>query len=209
MLKAWTLIGVLVPAVALAQLKELEAPGANLAIQERTYRMQHELDVAVGVLPLDPFTKGFYAEGAYTIHWTDSFAWRVLRGAYSLPARTSLREQLERDFNVLPNAFDEVQLFFGTDLLWKPFYGKLSVLNKALVHAEAYLIVGATMLAFKNRASGAFPFNPAVNVGAGFRLFASRAASFKLEITDNVLVPNPSQVLTVSLAFGLNLGATE
>ena len=43
----------LLSSLSYAQVEELENPGSVSAIQDRAYRMQHELNLAVGVLPLD------------------------------------------------------------------------------------------------------------------------------------------------------------
>jgi outer membrane beta-barrel protein len=208
-LKALPLVLALLPAAAFAQLEQLENPGTVSAVQQRPYRMQHEFNLAVGVLPLDAFYKGLFAQVGYTYHWTDTFAWQVGRGAYNYPARTGLREELERVYNVLPTAVDEVQYFIGSDLMWKPFYGKMAVLNRVVWHGEAYLMLGGTIFKFTNA------FRPAVNLGGGVRLFVSRYASFRLEFTDNIVLPTGGgstsimQVATVSFLLGVNLGATE
>lgn len=200
---------VLVPAISEAQLQDLENPGTINAIQERAYRMQHELDISVGVLPLDAFYKGLYAQVGYTAHFSDTLAWQVGRAAYSYAAKTGLREQLERDFGVLPTAVEEVQYFFGSDLLWKPFYGKLSVLNRWVIHGEVFLMLGATLFKFTNA------FRPGVNVGGGMRVFLSQAVSLRLDITDNVVIPVGggstalTNVMTMTLSLGINFGATE
>lgn len=209
MLRALIALCLLVPAVASAQFQELENPGTVSAIQERAYRMQHELDLSVGVLPLDAFYKGLYAQVSYTAHFTDFFAWQVGRAAYSYAAKTGLREQLERDFGVLPTAFEEVQFFFGTDLLFKPFYGKLSVMNKSVVHGEVFFILGASLFKFTNA------FRPGVNVGGGARVFVNRWVSFRLDVTNNFVIPigggstTLTNVMTTTLSLALNFGATE
>jgi outer membrane beta-barrel protein len=194
---------------AYAQVDELENPGTVNAIQERAYRMEHEFDLSVGVLPLDAFTKNFYAQVGYTLHFTDSFAWQIGRGAYGYSANTGLREQLQRDFGVLPTAFDQIPFFVGSDLMWKPFYGKLSVLNKAVIHGEFFLLLGASVFKYTTA------FRPAVNVGGGGRIFLSRYASIRLDVTDNVVLStsgNATSVLNVmalTLSLGINFGGNE
>ena len=209
MLRALIGLCLLVPAVSFAQLQDLENPGTVSAVQDRAYRMQHELDLSIGVLPLDAFYKGLYAQVSYTAHFSDTFAWQVGRAAYSYPAKTGLREQLERDFGVLPTAFEEVQFFFGSDIIWKPFYGKVSVVNKWVVHGEVFFLLGATLFKFTNA------FRPGVNLGGGARIFLSRYVSFRLDVTDNVVIPigggstNFTNVMTMTLSLGINFGATE
>ncbi len=209
MFRAFILSCLTLAAPALAQLDELENPGTVSAIQQRAYRMQHELTLSGGVLPLDAFYKGLYGQVAYTAHFTDHFAWQIGRFAYSYAAKTSLREQLERDFGVLPTSFEEVQFFFGSDVIWKPFYGKFSVLNNWVWHVEAFLLLGASAFKFTN------VFRPGVNVGLGFRLFLNQWVSLRLDVTNNIVIPigGGSQALTnvmcINLGLGFNFGATE
>lgn len=206
--KAMVLAGLLAPAVCLAQLEELENPGTVSAVQERAFRMQAELDLSIGILPLDAFYKGLYVQAAFGYHFTDTLAF-MGRFAYAYSLRTGLREQLERDFGVLPTTFEEVQFFGGGDLIWTPFYGKLAVLNRSVVHGELFLLVGATVFKFTNAV------RPAINAGLGARVFASRWVSVRLDLTDNVVVPtgggqtNVLNVMTVTLSLALNFGSTE
>lgn len=198
----------LVPTVATAQ-QDLENPGSVSAVQERPFRMRHELDISVGTLPLDAFYVGLFAQVGYTAHFSDTVAWTIGRAAYNYAARTGLRERLERQFNVLPTAFEEVQFFFGSDLLWTPFHGKLSVLNSWVVHGEVFLILGATLFKFTNA------FRPAVNVGLGGRVVLTPNVSVRLDLTDNVVVPvgggsvTFTNVMTATLSLGINFGAPE
>lgn len=203
------LLGLCALVAARSSAQELaDKPDAVSAVQERAYRMQHEFDLSVGLLPLDPFSKGLFAQGSYTAHFSDVFAWQIVRGAYSYTAKTSLREQLERDFGVLPPAFEEVQFFFGTDILLKPLYGKLSVMNKFVLHGELFVILGATLFKFTTS------LRPGVNLGIGGRIFLNRTLSLRLDITDNVVIPlgagqSLTSVMAMSLGLGINIGATE
>lgn len=189
---------------------EADQPDAVTAIQERAYRMQHEIDVSVGVLPLDPFSKGLFAQAGYTAHFTDGFAWEVVKGGYSFTAKTELRNQLERDFGTLPTAFDEIQFFLGTDVLFKPFYGKMSVANRWVVHGEFFLLLGGSVFKFSQSARD---FRPGVSVGLGGRLFLNKVLSLRLDLTEHFLLSIPgltfTNVMSMSLSLGINIGATE
>lgn len=209
MLRALILSCVLVPAIASAQIEELENPGSVSAIQKRPFTMRHELDISVGVLPLDAFYVGLYAQVGYTAHFSDNFAWTIGRFAYSYAARTGLRERLERDFGVLPTAFEEVQYFFGSDIIWTPFHGKLAVTNGFVVHGEVFFILGATLFRFTNT------FRPGINVGGGGRIVLTDNVSIRLDVTDNVVIPvgggatTFSNVMTTTLSLAINFGAPE
>lgn len=201
----------LVPGLALAQAEALENPGTTAAVQDRLYQMNHELTLGIGVLPADAFYKGYIAGVSYTYHFTDHFAWQVGRGAYSYNVKTSLRQQLERDFGVAPTATafeDEVQYMVGSDVMWSPFYGKTSILNSKVIHFEAFLLGGATVFKL-NRDGG---FRPGANLGLGLRVFRNNHISFRLDVTDNVTWAGASRIInipTIQLATALNFGATE
>lgn len=185
-----------------------DEPQAVSAVQERAYRMQHEFALSVGLLPLDPFSKGLFAQGSYTAHFSDTFAWQIGRGAYSFTAKTELRNQLERDFGFLPTAFEEIQFFFGTDILWKPLYGKLSVTNKWVVHGEFFLIVGASVFKFTKA------LRPGVDLGLGGRLFLNKVLSLRIDVVDSVVIPlgagqTLTNVMAMTLSLGINISATE
>jgi outer membrane beta-barrel protein len=207
-----TLLAVLalVPSLAWAQAEQLENPGSVSAVQERQYRMNHELSVGVGVLPLDAFYKGYTAEVAYTFHFTDAFAWQIGRFAYSYNVDTGLKSQLLTQYGVLPTTFPEVQWMVGSDLIWSPLYGKWSFLNRSVIHFEGYLLGGVSVLDLNNQSSGSLPFKPALNVGVGVRVFTTKRVSFKLDFTNNVVFATPIfNVPTIQLAAALNFGATE
>ena len=201
----------LLPGLVRAQAEALENPGTVSAVQERLYRMNHELALGVGVLPADAFYKGLLASVGYTVHFTDSFAWQVGRGSYSYNLKTGLRQQLERDFGVAPTASafeDEVQWMVGSDLVWSPLYGKTAVNNRAVVHFTGFLLGGASVLKL-NRADG---FRPALNLGVGVRVFSSRNVSFRLDVTNNLVFAGGTRLLnvpTIQLSTALDFGATE
>lgn len=195
---------VLVPSLAFAQYEELENPGHLVAIQERKYQLRHELALSGGVLPGDAFYKGIVGTVGYTAHFNDHFAWQVGRGTYSYNVATGLREQLERDFAVLPTAFDELQWMIGSDLIFKPLYGKFAVLNRNVVHLEAYLLAGASAVSLT---SG---IRPAANFGAGARLYLTNHLSMKLEIADHLIVSDRIlSVPQVQFGMGFNFGVDE
>jgi outer membrane beta-barrel protein len=187
---------------AAAQTGELENPGSVAAVQERAYRMSSEFNLAIGVLPLDAFTKQVYGQVSFVYHFTDYFAWQVGRGAYGYNWSTGLKGQLEKDYGVLPTTIDEVQFFVGSDLMFTPFYGKTTILNKAVIYAEAYILLGVTVFKYTNA------FRPAANVGGGVRIFQNKYVSYRLEVTDNVVIKDtPEQVLQVNLMLALNFGS--
>ncbi|MBL8953330.1 MAG: outer membrane beta-barrel domain-containing protein [Myxococcaceae bacterium] len=192
---------VLTPGAALAQ-SELENPGSVSAIQERAFRMSTEFNLAIGVLPLDAFTKQVYGQVSFVYHFTDYFAWQVGRGAYGYNWSTGLKAQLEKDYGVLPTTIDVIQFFVGSDLMFSPFYGKAAILNRAVIYYEAYLLVGVSVFKYTNA------FRPAANIGGGIRIFQNKYVSYRLEVTDNIVIKErPEQVMQINLMLALNFGS--
>lgn len=212
MTRALLTILLLSPFLASAQTSDLENPGSVSAIQNRAYSMSFEFDpLVIGTMPLDAFYKSYYLAGAVSVHFTDYLAWQVARGGYSFNVTTGLRDQLERDFAVLPTQFDEINWFVGTDLMLSPFYGKTAVLNTWVIHYEAYFLIGASL--FKYSVGG---FTPGIHLGGGLRLFQNKYVSYRLDVSDDAVLTGIGagrvklgQVIQIQLMLALNFGGGE
>jgi outer membrane beta-barrel protein len=211
---------VLLPALAWAQTDTPVAPTSLEALQEREYRMDNELTLGVGVLPLDPFYKGYAVQVGYTFHFTDSFAWQVGRFTYTcllsqvcLNVDTALKQQLLTQYGELPSnpKFTEVDWMAGSDLMWSPVYGKWTFLNRTVVHFEGFGVLGISAVDMSNQTSGSLPIKPALNLGLGARIFYSKHVSFRLDFTDNVVFTSPAiiNVPTIQLSAALGFGGTQ
>jgi outer membrane beta-barrel protein len=205
----------LAPLAAWAQ-EELENPGVVLAVQDRTYRMNSELFLAVGVLPLDAFTKGISGQVSYTFHFSDSFAWQIGRFLYSQNVATGLQSQLTRDFGVNPTAFPQTIWIAGSDVMWTPIYGKFAWLNSSVAHFEIYGLAGvsvANQRVSSDIAAGttSTQFLPGADLGIGWRFYISKAVSLRLEVTDNILFASSGiqNIMVVNVGVAFNFGSTE
>ena len=205
----------LVSVAARAQ-EELENPGVVLAVQDRTYRMNSELDIAFTVLPLDAFTKGIGGQVSYTYHFSDSVAWQIGRFLYSYNVATGLRTQLQRDFGVNPTAFAQTNWIAGSDFMWTPIYGKFAWLNSSVAHFEIYGLLGlsvANQRISNDIAAGttSTTFAPGLDFGIGWRFYISKTVSLRLEVTDNVLFSSRGvqNIMVLLLGVSFNFGSTE
>ena len=189
---------------ALAQSDEEELPGATQAIQERAYRLTYEIAVGGGLMPADVYTKQAYVGGAMALHFSDAFAWQIARGGYAFSWSSGLRQQLERDFNVLPGNFPAAQFFVGTQLLFKPFYGKSSIANRFVLNFEAYLELGASVYRYTNS------FRPGIDVGGGLRVFQNKLLSYRIEVLDTILISSGvPQLVSINAYICVNIGSSE
>ncbi|HXX32026.1 MAG TPA: outer membrane beta-barrel domain-containing protein [Myxococcaceae bacterium] len=205
----------LVPLAGRAQ-EELENPGVVLAVQDRAYRMNSELMLGLGFLPLDAFTKGIGGEVSYTYHFSDSIAWQIGRFLYSYNVATNLRTQLQRDFGVNPTAFPQTNWIAGSDFMWTPIYGKFAWLNSSVAHFEIYALGGISVVNQRisnDIAAGttSTTFLPGIDLGVGWRFYVSKGVSFRLEVADNIVFGSGGvqNILVILLGVSFNFGSTE
>jgi len=182
-------------------------PGQLAAVQRRKFRMDYEIFAAAELQPLDAFYKGVGPVGGFTLHFTDVLAWEVLRGGYSFRLKTGLRDQLEKDFGVNPTKFEELEWYVGTAVMITPLYGKLSLVNRSVTHAELFLLIGATVGRFAGEGG---VYKPGPQAGLGARFFLSEWVSVRFDFRYHYLVSNkPTQVIDLALGLALNLGGTD
>ena len=212
MSKAHLLCLVLLAAALAPQAASSQEAGRLVAIQQRKYRLAHELTISGMFEPLDAFSKGVAAEGAYTLHLSDDWSWEVLRSGYLARIDTGLRAQLLRDFGVEPTAIESLQYYASSAATWAPLYGKFALRNASLVHAEAFLVFGGAFGHFTSH-SGAGP-----ELGVGFRVFMSQTVSVRFDARDAYFfgkkkranqIVGGDNVLFFSLGLSINLGGND
>ena len=178
--------------------------GHLLAVQQRRFRLIHELLVGPIYEPQDAFNKGLGIELAYIFHLDDAWSWEVLRGGYVGQFDTGLRTQLERDFGVVPTAFESLQYYATSSLTWAPLYGKLALRNAQIIHAEAFLNLGGALGHFTSS------FQAGPELGVGVRIFLSNIVSVRFDARDAVFIHrkanSPSGTLPINQVLFLSLG---
>ncbi len=178
--------------------------------------MNSELMLAIGILPLDAFTKGISGEVSYTYHFSDSIAWQIGRFLYSYNVATGLQNQLVQDFGVNPTAFTQTNWIAGSDFMWTPIYGKFAWLNSSVAHFEIYGLLGFSVANQKissdiTAGTTSTVFSPGANFGIGWRFYISKSVSFRLEFDENLLfaTSGPQSVMVIQLGAAFNFGSTE
>ena len=138
----------LLPAPAFSAKKkgeqELEESDKLPAVQNRKYRLEHEFNAAIGVLPVDAFVKGVTFSGGYAWHITDTWAVEG-RGYYLRNVKTSLRDKLENNFGEPPQKFAEITWYAEAGVVFTPLYGKLSFFNRTLAYGEFFVTLNAVV----------------------------------------------------------------
>ncbi len=194
-----------------------EAPRV-FSIQKRPYRLTHEFELGVGVLPLDAFYVGAVVGFSYTYHFSDFWAWEILSADYSINFDTGLKNHLRSEYDLEPDRLPpRIQLFGATSLIVKPLFGKLAWVNDSIVLGETFFVAGIgphLRVAEATSTRGAFSeWVPAVNLGLGLRLWSGEVLSWRLMLRDYLMfvraIPENSLLLMVSASFNYALDDDE
>jgi len=147
----------------------------SVTVQNREYFGHHELGLAVGVLPMDAFTKGVTLSGSYTLRFNEVVGWEVAQLSHSFPVDSGLQGDL-RAFDLEPQTFEVIETTLFTNLVITPIYWKGAVLNDGLMRGEMMLIAGAGVGWFTRSVRGGF------DAGVAFRFYLSRLLSVRLDV---------------------------
>jgi outer membrane beta-barrel protein len=175
----------------------------TLAVQQRHHHHWHELNVGIGILPLDAFRKGLTLSGSYTLHFNHLFAWEIVRAYGSVvEIETDLQADLE-NLGISPTPFETVQWAATSSFVFTPFYGKFAVVNRTLLFAEIFLVAGAGYGWLTNSQ------NVVVNAGGGLRFFFGEYFSLRFDIRWEGFVAGAEDLhneLWISLGASIHLG---
>jgi outer membrane beta-barrel protein len=188
-------------------------------IQNRKYNMVHEIDLALGILPADPYYKGFTGTAAYVWHFSDNFGWEIVHADFSVNTPSKLKQEVERIALATgarsPN-FPEILVMAGTRLMFKPLYGKEAFLNTQVVNMEAFLHAGPTWLYVLGvvGSQGNARDRPDIfglDLGGGVRMHMNEWFSLRLDISEILffLPKGVAQALQVRLGAAFNLRFDE
>ncbi len=199
---AVALILLLAPSPARAQLEFAGDSPRVFSIQGRPYRLGHEFQMGLGVLPLDAFYVGAVIGASYTYHISDFWSWEIASGNYSLNFDSGLSGRLLEQFSVEPvrGGGDHIKVFGTTALVVKPLFGKLAIFNRDTVYSETFFVAGVGPM-LKGET-----WKPTVALGGGMRFWLSQSLSVRLDIRDQLVFATfiPDHTLFIMLSASLN-----
>jgi len=188
---------------ALTDVARAEEPHGypSVTVQNREHFGHHELDVGIGVLPMDAFRKGFTVSGAYTLRFDEIFGWEIGRVVHSFPFESGLADEL-RAFDLEPQAFEIPETIITSSLVFAPIYWKGSLMNEGLVRGEILFVVGGGVGVFTRSTRGGF------DVGMALRLYLSSWASVRLDTRYLGFIQDRADGIDVhsEIWIGLSLG---
>ncbi len=184
----------------------IEAPRV-FSIQERPYRLGHEFQLGLGVLPMNAFYVGTVASASYTYHFTDFWAWEIAGAGYSFNIDTSLEGELREDYDVAPvgGGGERIHLLATTSLVAKPLFGKLAIFNSDIVHSETFFTSGIGL-----GLKGKYP-RPAAVLGLGLRFWSTDVLSWRFDVRDYLVFSglSPENVLLLLVSASFNVFEAE
>lgn len=192
----------------------------GVAVQKRKFQMGNELRLALGVLPVDPYQKGYSASLSFTRHLDDYWAWEVFQVSGVLLASTSLREELIDVFAREPNEFAAPRFIATTGLELTPLYGKLALLNDSTIHNSLLVgVYGGIIWGDRGDiAETLTDIRPSFGPGLGYRVFLSRTwstrvdwrtfASIRPEVVDSDEL-SVDIVMLITLSMSWNFGVDQ
>ncbi len=173
--------------------------GNVYAIQTRTYRMNHEFAFSLAFLPLDAFYKYFGLSGQYVFHFNNIWAWEAVHFTFTeyLSVDTGLKGGLKQ-WEETPTQTPRLDMMLDTNLMIKPLYGKLALLNGRVMYGEGYFLVGVGTQKYQ------IGWSPDIDVGVGMRIYLNNKFSVRLEVREYLDIGNGNNV-TSTLYFGIGI----
>jgi hypothetical protein len=174
-------------------------------------RGREAVGVMVSVAPLDTFTIGLAPQVDFTHFFSSAFGWRVLRASYVASIPRSARQQLEKDFGVVPTTFVFPEFTASSALSWEP------TIISGTSELRVTVSVGGGAVGIISGAESTGPrreLAPAVSVDAGLLFAFARLGNFgalgvKLDVGDQLAVASFGLLHFVTANLGLVVLAGE
>jgi outer membrane beta-barrel protein len=151
----------------------------------------------------DPFFRSWFLSGRAAYHINDAFAIEV-GGGYvppflveKLPPVDVLREQA-----FLINADAKLLGLLDAGVTFSPLYGKVAVLSDQIIHFDAFVIAGGGAVFDTNKTF----VHPAMDVGAGVRVFILRWLVVRADLRDYVYPQDRTGISTLQNLLLVSLG---
>jgi len=163
-------------------------------IQNRTFKMAHELALEVGLLPIDAYYKGVTGTLRYTWHMSPHVGWELFGVSYSWNWDSRLKEALIEEFGANETTdyeFREAVLIAESNFVLKPFYGKMALFNRAILRSEFFLNLGPAYMLFTPSSTtftSGLSHRPGLNYGMGLRLFAAEWFSLRVDLRHYIVL---------------------
>ncbi len=165
-----------------SEAKQLKADQAFITVVQRQRflkKKRFDIQPQVGITVNDPFVRHYFA-GAELNYWLTNRMAVGLTGSAFFGQKTSRYNNVRAQLGMLLTA-NKTLWQASANFLYNPFYGKIAVFNRALMHWEAYVQIGGgvnqTQIIPRYEAlhEPFSNFNPQGNFAIGSRYYIARS----------------------------------
>lgn len=178
--------------------------GEVVAVGVRPIELRHEFTFGVGSLPLDAFYSAWALTGSYTYHPSETLGWEVASGFLADDSDTGLANELLDRFEVQPVHFERITAGLFSHLVFKPLYGKRTLLGGPVLPAETSFFVGAGALKYT------LSLRAAADIGILLRLHLADWFSVRFSVRDLIAADalhGVENVLLLDVGAAFNFGS--
>ncbi len=175
-------------------------------IQERLYDRHHELGMHLASIPDDDFFNNYPIGGSYSYHFDEKYSWEVVRAQWVVSKEKDLKKDLLEEFGAEPSKFDQMEYVVQTSFVFKPAYGKDSLLNKGIINHEAFLSFGGGIVQYEREYDYGDSTNEkawSIGFGVGRKYFLSRQLNLNLELRELVVFKDDGTENNIYLGVGI------
>lgn len=185
------------------------------AIQEKIFHRYHEIDAYIAYIPDDDFYEAYPYGIGYTYHFNDLLGVDI-RGLIVTSQEKDIKGNLENEFGVTPEKFDEPKQMVHAHAIIKPFYGKKAFRNRGIINDESYFFVGGGFTTYEKQYSlgtSRTEDSTSISFGIGTKYFISKNLCLNLEVRDMMNYKDDTTInniwFGVSFGFRFNFSARK
>ena len=101
-----------------------------------------EVDIGLGLLPLNPYYNGVSLGLGLTRHFSRNWAWEILSAHYVFPFQTGLTSELADRYFVNPETIEKLQYDLSSNVSYTIAYGKILLFEDYIRSFRASVFLG-------------------------------------------------------------------
>lgn len=164
------------------------------------YKPGHfEISAIAGAMPYDSVISHYMLGGRMTWHMADHFGWEIVDLQVSFPAVSDFTRGFVSSYGISNLQTTKLNIMGTTNFLVSPIYGKIRLFGASVLYFDLYAVAGLGMAktqTIKYSAAGSSGmgetsmrsgFDPAFDLGIGFKFFINRGMAFIFDMRDYVV----------------------
>ncbi len=177
--------------IQIDELKDLSKLSAfsEVSIIQKKFMPKSERFQLFGGLGLTTNTPWFLNAGFKLnlgYHFTESFGVE-LSSVFLSSSERQVAQEIRTNNNLQPEQFIYTKSYAGLDLLWTPFYGKMTFLNKKIIPYEMYLSLGGG----SSNTNSLEKTSSTFHLGTGQVFTITRSMAFRWDYSLNIFQATP------------------